>query len=118
MISSVPGTKVEQYLNDLIKYSEEPLASALKSIDLKKEEIKTPEDLILYLFAHKEKYSEEAVSKSIANLIAAKDLSAAKNKAQTAPAWSSYLWILWIVLGVGILSLFIIFWRRRKNQKK
>jgi|NGEPerStandDraft_6_1074524.scaffolds.fasta_scaffold23049_1 hypothetical protein len=118
MISSVPGTKVEQYLSDLVEHSEEPLASALKSIDLRKEGIKTPEDLILYLLTHKEKYPEEAVSRSIANLIAAKDLSAAKNKAQTAPAWSGYLWILWIVLGVGILSLFIIFWRRRKNQKK
>jgi len=39
------------------------LASALKSIDLRKEGIKTPEDLILYLFTHKEKYPEEAVSK-------------------------------------------------------
>jgi hypothetical protein len=94
------------------------LASALKSIDLRKEGIKTPEDLILYLFTHKEKYPEEAVSKSIANLIAAKDISADKIKAQTTPARNSNLWILWIVLGAGILSLFIIFWRRNRNQKK
>jgi hypothetical protein len=118
MISSVPGIKVEQYLNDLVEHSEEPLASALKSIDLRKEGIKTPEDLILYLFTHKEKYPEEAVSKSIANLIAAKDISADKIKAQTTPARNSNLWILWIVLGAGILSLFIIFWRRNRNQKK
>ncbi len=118
MISSAAGTKVEQYLNDLVQHSEEPLASDLRSIDLGKEGINTPEDLISYLFTHKEKYPEEAVSKSIANLIAAKDISAENIKEQTAPAWKSYLWILWIILGAGILSLLIFFWRRRRNRKK
>ena len=49
IISSLPDTNVEQFLSDLIAQSEEPLTSALKSIDLKKEKIKTPKDLILYL---------------------------------------------------------------------
>ena len=93
-ISSLPDTKVEQYLNDLIGYSEEPFASALKSIDLKKEGIKTPEDLLTYLFTNKEKYPEEAVIKSIANLIIAKDISADKIKLHLSPARKGNLWIL------------------------
>jgi hypothetical protein len=118
MISSVPNTKVEQYLNDLIAYSEEPFASALKSIDLKKEGIKTPEDLLMYLFRNKEKYPEEAVSKSIASLISAKDISAANIKSNIAPARKGNLWILWVLLGVGLLALFLILWKRKSNQKK
>jgi WD40-like Beta Propeller Repeat len=118
MISSLPGTKVEQFLNDLIGHSEEPFTSALKSIDLKKEGIKTPEDLIMYLFKNKEKYPEEAVSKSIANLISAKDISTDNIKSHFAPAGKGNLWILWILLGVGILGLFLILWRKKRNQKK
>jgi hypothetical protein len=117
-ISSLPDTKVEQYLNDLIGQSEEPLASALKSIDLKKEGIKTPEDLIMYLFKNKEKYPEEAVSKSIANLISAKDISTDNIKSHFAPAGKGNMWILWILLGAGILGLFLILWRKKRNQKK
>jgi hypothetical protein len=118
MISSVPNTKVEQYLNDLIAYSEEPFASALKSIDLKKEGIKTPEDLLMYLFRNKEKYPEEAVSKSIASLISAKDISAANIKSNIAPARKGNMWILWVLLGVGLLALFLILWKGKRNQKK
>jgi hypothetical protein len=117
-ISSLPDTKVEQYFNDLIGHSEDPFASALKSIDLKKEHIKTPEDLIMYLFANKEKYPEEAVSKSIANLISAKDITAENIKSHFAPAKKGNLWILWVLIGAGILSLFLVFWRRKRNQEK
>jgi WD40-like Beta Propeller Repeat. len=118
MISSLPDTKVEQYLNDLIEYSQDPFASALKSIDLKKEGIKTPEDLLIYLFKNKDKYPEEAVSKSIANLISAKNISAEKIKSHFGPPGIGYLWILWVLLAVGILGLFLILWRRKRNQKK
>jgi hypothetical protein len=118
IISSLPGTTVKQYLNDLIENSEEPLTSALKSIDLKKEGIKTPEDLIMYLFKNKQKYPEEAVSKSIANLISAKNISADNLKSLFTAAKQGYLWILWVLLGAGILGLFLILWRRKRNQKK
>jgi hypothetical protein len=118
MISSLPDTKVEQYLNDLIGHSEEPFASALKSIDLKKEGIKTPEDLLMYLFRNKEKYPEEAVSKSIASLISAKDIAVEKIKSNIAPSGRGNLWILFILLGVGLLALFLILWRRKRNQKE
>jgi hypothetical protein len=118
MISSLPDTTVQQYLNDLIGNSEEPFASVLKSIDLKKEGIKTPEDLIMYLFKNKQKYPEEAVSKSIANLISAKNISADNIKSHFTAGKQGYLWILWVLLGAGILGLFLILWRRKRNQKK
>jgi hypothetical protein len=117
-ISSLPNTKVEQYLNDLIGFSEEPFTSALKSINLKKEGIKTPEDLLMNLFTNKEKYPEEAVIKSIANLIIAKDISADIIKLHVAPVRRGNLWILWVLIGAGVLSLFLIFWKRKRKQEK
>jgi hypothetical protein len=120
MISASPGTKVEQYLKDLIDHSEEPLTSALKSIDLKKEGINTPEELLSYLFNNKGKYSEASVNRSIADLISSKDISGEGLKTKYSGFWKNNLWILWILIGAGILSLFLVFWKRRneKNSNK
>jgi hypothetical protein len=117
-ISSYKGTGVEQYIKELIAHSEEPLASALKSIDLLKEGIKTPEDLISYLLTHKDKYSEEAVNKSIMSLITDKNIQADNIKSHFTGVSNSYLWILWVLLGAGLFSLFLILWKRRKNRNK
>ena len=117
-ISSLPDTKVEQYLHDLIEKSEEPFTASLKSIDLKKEGINTPEDLIMYLFANKEKFPEEAVAKSIANLISAKDVSADMIKSHLPTIKKSPLWILWVLIGSGLFIFFFILWKRKKNKKK
>ena len=53
-ISSMPDTKVDQYLRDLTDQSEEPLLSSLKSLDLKKEKITSPGGLLLYLIHNKD----------------------------------------------------------------
>jgi hypothetical protein len=117
-ISSLPDTEREQYLKDLIEYSEEPLTSSLKSIDLIKNKVNTPEDLVTYLLKNKEKYPEEAVLKTIANLISAKDISEDIIKSHFAVSRNEYLWLLWILIGAGILTLFFILWRRKRKQKK
>ncbi len=117
-ISSLSDTKVEQYLQDLIAKSEEPFATSLKSIDLKKEGINTPEDLIMYLFANKEKYPEEAVTKSIANLISAKDISVDTIVPHLPAIKKSPLWILWVLIGSGLFIFFLILWKRKKHNKE
>jgi hypothetical protein len=116
LISASPGTTVEQYLKDLIGHSDEPLTSALKLIDLKKEGINTPEELLSYLFNNKAKYSEASVNISISNLISSKDIPGEGLKTKYSGIWNNYLWILWVVVGAGLISLFLILWKR-KNKK-
>ena len=119
-ISSFPGTRVGQFLRDLIDQSEEPLLSSLKSLDLKNEKIKTSEDLILYILTNKdkEKYPAENFFKSIANLIIAKDIPPDIIASRSTTCKNCRLWILWIVLGAGLFIFFIIFRKRKKNEKK
>jgi tetratricopeptide (TPR) repeat protein len=118
MISSLPDTKVEQFLSDLFENSEEPLKSSLKAIDLKKEKIKSPEDLILYLLKNKDKFPAEDVFKAIGNLVSSKDIPATTIESETISGKKSWLWIIWILAGSGLFILFIILWKKRKNKKK
>ena len=120
IISSMPDTKAEQFLRDLTDQSEEPLISSLKSIDLNKENINAPKDLLLYLLTSKDKakYPEEPVYKAIANLIIAKEIPLTTIAAQSASGQKSLLWILWVILGTGLCIIFFIFRKRRKNKEK
>jgi tetratricopeptide (TPR) repeat protein len=120
MLSTLPDTKVEQFLRDLIKYSEEPLTSALKSLDLKKEKIKTPKDLIMFLLTNNDqaKYPEDGVSKAISKLITEKDIPISTISSQLTTGKNHNLWILWVLAGTVILLLFIIYIKRKKNNKK
>jgi hypothetical protein len=117
-MSSLPATTAEQYLNDLISFASEPLKSALKQIDLKKEKIKTPEDLLIYLFNNNDKYPEEEILRAIANLIASKDVPVSSITAEPTSGTKNYLWILWVILGAGLLGLFLILWRKKNSNKK
>jgi hypothetical protein len=119
IISSYPGTKTKQFLSDLIEQSDEPLLSSLKSLDLKKEKIKAPKDLLLFLITNKDKvkYPEEVVYKSIANLITSKDIPADTITSQLTAGKKNWLWILWIMIGASLFFIFIIFRKRKKNKK-
>jgi len=120
-ISSMPGITAEQFLNDLIMQAEEPLLSSLKALDLKKEKIKTPSDLVIYLLTNKDKikYPEDLVYKAIANLIIAKDIPAEIIKSRFGPpAKTSKLWIVLLLSGAGLFLLLFFIWKRRKRENK
>ncbi|MBK9390614.1 MAG: PD40 domain-containing protein [Bacteroidetes bacterium] len=118
-ISTVPDTSAEQFLNDLISNADEPLLSFLKSIDLRKEKIKTAKELLVFLLSEKNKgkYSEEELYKTISKLITSRNLPAETiRENQAAAKETGKLWVLWIVLGVTML--FFIFYINSKKKKK
>ena len=120
IISTPPGTEREQFMTDLLEYTAEPLLSSLKTTDLKKEKIKTARDLVLFLTTAGDqvKYPGEAVFKSIANLIAAKNLPADSIKSQPIGGRCDNLWILWLIIGSLIIFFVILFKRRKKKEKE
>lgn len=115
-ISSSPDTQVEQFLRDLIDHSEEPLVSTLKSLDLKKEKIKSSNDLILFLMKNKHKYPEDAVAKGIAALITANDISADIIKSLSVPVKDHKHGVVWFLIGITFILVLIAILRRKKKK--
>jgi hypothetical protein len=118
-IGLIPGTDTEEFLQKLIANSEDPLLSALKSIDLKKEKIKTPRDLLLFLITNKDKlkYPEDQVYKAVANIIVSKDLSGDLNM-NTKTVGRNISWLLWILLSGVLVFVLFIFLKKRKEKEK
>jgi hypothetical protein len=92
----------------------------LKALDLKKENIKSPAELLLFLLnnSDKVKYPEDLIYKAIANLIIDKDIPVETIKNQQIPESKNMLWLLWLLIGAGLGFLFFIMWRRRKKENK
>lgn len=119
-ISSLPDTPVDQFLRDLTDHSEEPLTTALKLLDLRKEKIKTPKDLITFLMTNEDKvkYPVDAVYRSIANLITTKNIPSEAIASQLTEEKQGWFWMVWILLGAGLFYLFMVYRKRKKNEKK
>jgi len=120
VLSALPGTETGKYLDELSGFSEEPFATYLKNIDLKKIRAKSCEELILYLIRNKEKglYPENAVFNTLARIIAAKDISPDTIISSIQVAEKPGLFILWIILGAGLIFFIVFFRKKRKKEEK
>ncbi len=119
-LSSMPDTKTEEFLLDLIEHSDEPLRSALKELNLKKEKINTHVDLLLFLLNNKDKvkYPEDLIFRAISNMITEKDIPLDSLRDQVKPEGKGINWLVWLFLGSGIALIFFIIWKRRKKENK
>ncbi|HLN56202.1 MAG TPA: tetratricopeptide repeat protein [Bacteroidales bacterium] len=117
-ISKLPGTNAGEFLSDLLTVAEEPLLSLLKELDLRKENIRTPEQLVLFLLTNSEKYPEELVYKAIAELISKNNIPAGQIAEQVSGGTKKFPYWLLFVVGGGLLIFFILLFRRRKEKNK
>lgn len=116
-ISNLPGTDADQFLTDLISMAKEPLLSSLKELDLKKENIKTPEDLIMFLIANddKVKYPDDEIYDAIAGVIIKNNISQDKI-AENAGSSNKFPW--WVLILAGAtLVIFLLFARKKKKDR-
>ncbi|HKK40800.1 MAG TPA: tetratricopeptide repeat protein [Bacteroidales bacterium] len=123
-VSTEPGTGAGQFLTDLINTADGQLASVLKSIDLKKEDIETPGELILYLLKNKNKLNlpEDELFKALGELTASEDIPYSVLETSTIAVRERSGWIktVGIVLAglVVLIIIFIIAGKKRKNSKQ
>jgi hypothetical protein len=115
-ISGYTGASAEQFLKDLTSVAKEPFLAFLKSIDLRKEKIRTAEELLTYLLNNSDKFSLPDLYDAIAGL------SATGNNpdailAKAGPPRKSLWWILLLILGAGFCSYYILY-KRKKISKE
>lgn len=117
-ISILPDTDAEHFLTDLVNAAEEPLTSSLKSLDLKKENIRTPEELILFLMTNddRDKYPEDTIYNAIAEVIVKNDVPGEVIAENAEKSGDRFPWWL-IVLAGATLIIFLLFARRKKKDK-
>jgi hypothetical protein len=120
ILSSLPGTEAGKYLEDLASYSDDGLKIYLTGNDLKKVKFKTSNDIVLYLLKNKTKgsYSEISLYKALIDLISAKDIPTDVIESQIVKPESNNLWIVWVLLGTGLIIFFFVFKRDKKKKKK
>ena len=119
-ISTYKGTKADKFARDLAGNSEEPLRAWINSLNLKKEKITSPEELILYILRNKEKgnITDETIFNSLANFISKVNVPVDTIKSQMTVLQHHQLWYLWLLGGAGIIFLFFLFRRKRNKEKK
>jgi hypothetical protein len=119
-ISATKETTAEKFAIDLAANSEEPLRSWVKSLNLKKEKITSPEALILYILRNKEKgnITDETIFNSLASLIKTANIPVDIIKLQAKTVHQPGLWYLWLLAGAGIIFLFFLIFRRRRDKEK
>ncbi len=117
-ISSLPGTDAEKYMRSLAEKSEEPFRSWLNGIDLKKEKIKTPADLILFILRNIKEGNipVESFFNALSKLIPDEDIPAEIIKTHITPTEENKYWYLWLIPGAGVIIFFIIYRKRSKNK--
>ena len=83
--------------------------------------------LDLKIFKTKEEwlqaFNEEALKRGltqgqISEILASNDLEKGGIKSEAPGSWKNYLWLFWVVIAAGLLSLFLILWRRKKDKQK
>ncbi len=120
VISAMPDTGTEDYLDELIRYSEKPLADYLREISLTKNRIRTPEDLILELLKgrHDGFFNQDILFRALSKIISAKEIPEDIIASRSAEIEKKSHFEIWIILGAGLLLFVIIFfWKRKKKEK-
>jgi tetratricopeptide (TPR) repeat protein len=118
IISTMTGTDINKFADDLSSHAAEPFLSFLKSINLKKEKIRNPSDLLLYIFNNKENIPSENIFSSIADLISANDISVDEIRSRMEAEKGKNMWYLWILIGAGIIFIILFYRRKQKKEKK
>jgi len=119
------GILVKTFLNNLINKSSDPLLSLLNDIDLKKEKIKTIQDLLDYLLEKTKsgEISEQDILKSLMRIMLSTNIDEeqvrtliTKQKIITRKGPGSLYWIIPLVVA-GLISIFIVGRKRRKKKE-
>ncbi|HQG37010.1 MAG TPA: hypothetical protein PK094_07400, partial [Bacteroidales bacterium] len=118
-LTAEPETKIDDYIKELSKYATGSFSNWLYSFDPDKNNIGNPQEMVSFLIRNRNKniFPEDEFFSSMAKFIAAKQVHREALIAQV-PVSKVYNYILWVVLGAGLIFFFIIFTKKRKKKEE
>jgi tetratricopeptide (TPR) repeat protein len=116
-ISTLSDTELQDFINMLIRNSDDPLQTWINSLDLKKARISTPEELIAFLLRSTDEVPEESIYNGLTKNIVASEIPVENIRERTIASQKKGLWYLW-VLGGATALIFILFLARKQSKKK
>lgn len=119
VLTSGSVTEKGKFLEDLASFADQSFAEYLRTLDLDKLRIKSSADLVLYLLRNRDKglFSEESLFNALARMIAAKDIPASVITSEAGAVEKTRPFILYIIVGAGLLFFIIFILRKRKKDK-
>jgi tetratricopeptide (TPR) repeat protein len=120
VISSLPGTDGVKYKEELSGYADEKLKDYLNTSDFNKSVNKTPKDLLLNLLRSRNKgyFPEMSLFNAPVCLIITKDIPLETIASQAAIKTKNNLWIIWLVVGSGLVFFYFVYSSRKKKKEK
>jgi len=118
-LTALPETGIGDYIKELMTYAKGTFAGYLENLDLKKNKIDSPEELMNFLIRQRNMniFPENELFEAVAEFIANKQI--AKDKILIPEAEKkNYLFILWIILGAGLIFFIILWKKKRKKDEK
>lgn len=118
ILSSVPETGIEQYIEELVGFAGESLRTVLGNFDTAQKRIKSKEDLLDYLIRNTGalNVTKSEVFSSIGKLIASKNIPETSVVERLHETRGQGCLLLWLVIVLGIILLIIFGMKRRKEK--
>jgi hypothetical protein len=119
ILSSLPETGLEQYLDELAGFADENLRTVLTTFDPREYRIKSKEELIDYLIRNTGKLNviKSDVFSSIGKLIASKNIPDTSVVERLREGKDSGCLLIWLIVVLGIILLILFGMKRRKKKK-
>jgi len=118
-LTAQSGAKINDYVNEFSKYATGKFSTWLSSFSPDKNQISSPQEMISFLISNRNKdlFPEDEFFSSLAKFIAGKQMPK-EALAEQVPVSKVYNYILWVVLGAGLIFFIIIFTKKRKKKEE
>lgn len=115
-MAGAENMSAEEFRKLLATASEEPLTSAINSIDLKKEGISTPSELLAYLLRNQSNFPGASIDRIISKIISDRESAGNQPTPVTGTGSSNYLWLIIVIIAAAVTGFFLWLGRKKKRQ--
>jgi hypothetical protein len=117
-MSASDGMSANDFLDSLATYADGNLSDFMSKLNIDQLGLETPEEVIDYLISNSANggYTPLELFETLARMISHENKTAEEIIDYFDKSERNRLWILWLLIGSSVLTLFIIVYRKRKKE--